>query len=93
MLSNERQAGYAVDSSNKDEVPTSCPAIAKPHVGRSLFKYLEIQDFEGNVISRFDVSDRSPSYIDKMDAGLNRNLEHDMYFTLYHESKTELETI
>ena len=37
MLSKERPAEYVGDSRTKADVPTSCPAIAKPHVSGCFF--------------------------------------------------------
>ena len=50
--------------------------------------YLEITEFStGNVVKRIDVTGKSERTIDKIDDGLNINLNHDKYYTIKNVTK------
>lgn len=59
-----------------------------------MYKYLEIVSHEdGEVVKRSDVTNKTERTIDKIDSGMNRNLNHAEYFTRETESEEELKTI
>ena len=59
-----------------------------------LFKYLEVKEYSsGNVIKRMDLSDKSIRDIDKIEAGLNRQLNHEKYYTFYWDSEKKFDII
>lgn len=61
---------------------------------RTIYKYIEIKDFESQgVVKRLDVSNKSERDIEKIDSGMNRNLNHDKYYTTDFTSDFELDTI
>ena len=63
-------------------------------VSKRLFKYLEVKTWDdGGVVKRLDVSLKSERQIDAIDSGMNRNLNHDKYYTCDYESEVELDTI
>ena len=63
-------------------------------ISTRLFKYLEVKNYgDGGVVRRIDVSDKSDSAIDKIESGMNRNLNHDQYYTLGYDSEVELDPI
>ncbi len=58
------------------------------------FKYIEIISFKNQeVIRRVDVTRRNEKYILLVDSSMNRNLNHEKYFTKEVDSITELELI
>ena len=60
----------------------------------SLFSYIEVKELRtGKVIKRFDVTDKKPSHKDKLEAGLNRNLNGWKYYTHSFDSEKELPEI
>ena len=59
-----------------------------------MYKYLEIVKDEGNeVVKRLNVSDKSERSIEKIENGMNINLNHNEYTVQYNESDTELSVI
>lgn len=62
-------------------------------VSKSVFKYLEIKDWDGGVVKRLDVSLKSERQIEAIDNGMNKNLNHDKYYTCDYESEVELDII
>jgi len=61
---------------------------------KKLFKYIEIKKYEnGEVVKRLDVSDKSDRSAATIESGMNRNLNHETYYTFSFESETELPTI
>lgn len=57
-----------------------------------MYKYIEIVLYDTNkVVKRIDVKNRSEKQIDKIEDGLNINLNHDQYFTRVSESNIQLE--
>lgn len=58
------------------------------------YKYLEIRSYgDGGVVKRIDVTGKSERQIERIESGMNRNLNHDKYYTTEFESKVELEKI
>lgn len=46
------------------------------------YRYLEIRKYEGNeVVKRMDVTSMSERKIDRIDSGMNINLNHKEYYT------------
>ncbi len=84
-----------LNSEQKDETQLpSSPNNDNTHVGRSLFAYLEVKEFSsGKVIKRMDLRGKSIRDIDKIEAGLNRNLNHEKYYTFYWDSEKKFDTI
>ena len=63
-------------------------------VSTRLFKYIEIKSYnDGGVVKRLDVSGKTDRSIDTIEAGMNRNLNHDQYYTFSYDSEIELDTI
>ena len=63
-------------------------------VSTRLFKYIEIKSYnDGGVVKRLDVSGKIDRSIDTIEAGMNRNLNHDQYYTFSYDSEFELDTI
>ncbi len=59
-----------------------------------MYYYIEIVCYEtGEVIKRYDVTDKSERQRDKFDSGLNINMNHDEYYTRETESETKLKLI
>lgn len=59
-----------------------------------MYKYLEIVKDKGNeVVKRLDVSDKSERSIEKIENGMNINLNHNEYTVQYNESDVELPVI
>ena len=59
-----------------------------------MYKYLEIVKDKGNeVVERLNVSDKSERSIEKIEKGMNINLNHNEYTVQYKESDTELPVI
>lgn len=59
-----------------------------------MYKYLQIVAFQSEtVVKRIDVTGKSESQIDKIDRGMNTNLNHDDYYTVEIESIKELPLI
>lgn len=59
-----------------------------------MYKYLEIVKDKGNeVVKRLNVSDKSERSIEKIEKGMNINLNHNEYTVQYKESDTELPVI
>jgi len=57
-------------------------------------KYIEIIKFETKeVVKRMDITGKGEVQIDKIDDGLNINLNHEEFYTTTTESETELEII
>lgn len=57
------------------------------------FQYIEIKSYEGGeVVRRLDVTGKSGKRLDLIEAGLNRNLNHDKYYTFTFDSETKLAT-
>lgn len=51
-------------------------------------KYIEIKEFGTNkVVKRFDVTGKSERTIDRFDDGLNRQLNHEKFYTENNETK------
>jgi hypothetical protein len=72
----------------KSELTTETPADAKPVLADSIFKYLEVKSYEnGEVVKRLDVSNESDRSIDRIERGLNINLNHEAFYTFSYESE------
>jgi hypothetical protein len=64
------------------------------NVGKRLFKYIEIKTYnDGGVVKRLDVTGKTDRSMDTIEAGMNRNLNHDQYYTFGYDSEVELDTI
>tara|TARA_R110000772_G_scaffold83493_1_gene176571 strand:- start:5105 stop:5320 length:216 start_codon:yes stop_codon:yes gene_type:complete len=62
--------------------------------GKRLFKYIEIKTYnDGGVVKRLDVTGKTDRSMDTIEAGMNRNLNHDQYYTFGYDSEVELDTI
>jgi hypothetical protein len=63
-------------------------------VSKRLFKYIEVKTYDdGGVVKRLDVSGKTDKSVDTIEAGINRNLNHDQYYTFSYDSEVELDTI
>lgn len=59
-----------------------------------MYKYLEIVEYaDDKVVLRIDVTGRSETNIDRIDNGMNRNLNHQEYFTREVKSEDPMEEI
>jgi hypothetical protein len=59
-----------------------------------MYKYLEIiKDKTNEVVKRLDVTSKGERMIDKIENGMNINLNHDEYSTKLTESDVELAII
>lgn len=59
-----------------------------------LFKYIEVKSYDsGEVVRRFDVSDKSNHLIEKAEMGINRQIDSQKYYTFTFESEKKLEEI
>lgn len=68
--------------------------INQADVSKRLFKYIEIKSYnDGRVVKRLDVSGKTDRSIDTIENGMNRNLNHDQYYTLQVDSEVELAII
>jgi hypothetical protein len=63
-------------------------------------KYIEILTYrksmrfkKGQCVKRIDVTGKSDRSIDTIESGMNRNLNHDEYYTLSNDSEKALPTI
>lgn len=58
------------------------------------YSYIEIKAFENSkVIKRFDVTNTNDKRKDLIEGGMNRNLNHEKYYTFSFDSETKLEKI
>jgi len=56
-----------------------------------MYKYLEIIDMDTDaVIRRMDVSNKTETQIERIDNGLNINLNHDKYLTVVKEYRVRM---
>ena len=63
-------------------------------VSKRLFKYIEVKSYDdGGVVKRLDMSGKTDRSIDTVEAGMNRNLNHDKFYTFSYDSEVELDTI
>lgn len=63
-------------------------------VSTRLFKYIEVKSYDdGGVVKRLDMSGKTDRSIDTVEAGMNRNLNHDKFYTFSYDSEVELDTI
>ena len=63
-------------------------------VSKRLFKYIEVKTYyDGGVVKRLDVSGKTDKSVDTIEAGMNRNLNHDQYYTFSYDSEVQLEAI
>jgi len=59
-----------------------------------MYKYIEVKKYDTDeVVKRLDVSDISERSCDRMDNGLNINLNHDVFFTTINDSEIKLDLI
>jgi len=59
----------------------------------SKFQYLEIVQMEGNkVVKRFDVTGKGERGVERLERGVNINLNHDEFYTSTNDSDVELTT-
>jgi len=58
------------------------------------YSYIEIKSFENSeVVKRIDVTNTNDKRKDLIEGGMNRNLNHDKYYTFSFDSETKLEEI
>lgn len=61
---------------------------------KKLFTYLEVKSWDdGGVVKRIDITKNTDRSKDTIESGLNRNLNHDKYYTFSYDSEVFLETI
>lgn len=59
-----------------------------------MYKFIEIVEIDSNKVDRrYNVTNKSDRYIDKLEMGLMRKIDFDRYFVHNHESQEELPTI
>ncbi len=59
-----------------------------------VFTYLEIREYESReVVKRLDVSNQSQHSIDRIDNGMNRNLNYEKFYTFVNKSEIQLPLI
>lgn len=57
-------------------------------------KYIEVIRYsDKEVVKRMDVSDKNDRAIDRIDSGININMNHEEYYTMIVESEKSLEVI
>lgn len=67
---------------------------AKPVLADSIFKYLEVKSYDnGEVVKRIDVSNESDRSIDRIERGMNINLNHKDFYTFSYASENKLDVI
>lgn len=60
----------------------------------SKYKYLEIKSYNDNrVVKRFDLTEKSDRQSDKIENGVNINLDHDKFYTFIYDSEYKLDGI
>ena len=57
---------------------------------RAAYRYVEIVDKDGEVVKRSDVTGWSDRLVERLDDGLNRNMNHESYFTRIIRSTKKL---
>lgn len=57
------------------------------------FKYLEVISFEGGVVKRLDVTNESDRNIDRIEIGVNINLNHELFYTSLYDGDEKREVI
>ena len=58
------------------------------------YKYLEVRErTTDKVVNRIDVSNESERSIDRIERGMNINMNHADYYTEVNESNTKLEKV
>lgn len=78
------------ESNNNHEIANG----TKPVLADSIFKYLEVKSYDnGEVVKRLDVSHESDRSIDRIERGLNINLNHEKFYTFSYESEYKLDVI
>lgn len=91
---NVPSAGTKADSSTTAQNQHVRQPNANTNVSGSLFKYIEIKEYEnGKVVKRIDVSNESDHNMDKIESGMNINLNHEKYYTFSYDSEVKLETV
>ena len=61
---------------------------------KKIYKYIEIKKYDnGEVVKRLDVTDKSDRTAESIENGMNRNLNHEQYYTFSFDSETELPTL
>lgn len=59
-----------------------------------MYKYLEVVDDDSNeVVQRLDVSDKSERSVERIENGMNINLNHSKYTTQINTSEVKLSII
>ena len=59
-----------------------------------MYSYIEIKDWnDQGVVKRLDVKGKSDRSKETIESGMNRNLNHDEYFTDSFESEFELDEV
>ena len=79
---------------NKTQLTAETANNDKANVSGSIFKYLEIKSYEdGKVVKRLDVTGQSDRSIDRVERGMNINLNHEAFYTFSYDSEYKLDTI
>jgi hypothetical protein len=61
---------------------------------KKIFKYLEVKAYNnGLVYKRLDLSGKPDRSIDTIENGMNRNMNHEKFYTFSYDSEVELEVI
>lgn len=59
-----------------------------------IYKYIEIKKYDnGEVVKRLDVTDKPDRTAKSIEDGMNRNLNHNEYYTFSFDSETQLPTL
>ena len=78
------------ESNNNQETANG----TKPVLADSIFKYLEVKSYDnGKVVKRLDVSNETDRSIDRIERGLNINLNHEAFYTFSYESEYKQDII
>jgi hypothetical protein len=61
---------------------------------RTIFKYIEVKSWDdGGVVKRLDVSEKTDRSVATIEDGMNRNMNHEKFYTFSYDSEVELEVI
>jgi hypothetical protein len=61
---------------------------------KTIFKYIEVKSWDdGGVVKRLDVSEKTDRSVATIEDGMNRNMNHEKFYTFFCASEVELEVI
>jgi hypothetical protein len=61
---------------------------------KTIFKYIEVKSWDdGGVVKRLDVSEKTDRSVETIEDGMNRNMNHEKFYTFSYDSEVELEVI